>query len=229
MRKLMVSTFVSLDGVMQAPGGPDEDPRGGFTLGGWTVPYFDEALGAEMDDIFAQPFDLLLGRRTYDIFAAHWPHVPLEPGQPGYDPGSVDIARKFNACAKHVATHRPESLAWQNSHALGPDVAAAVRVLKGQDGPTLLVQGSSELLQILFAHGLVDEARLLVMPVVLGKGLRLFGGGALPAAFHLTHSFATPAGVLVARYRLAGEVQTGSFALEVPTEAEVERRQALGG
>lgn len=229
MRKLMVSTFVSLDGVMQAPGGPEEDPRGGFTLGGWTAPHFDEALGAEMDDIFSRPFELLLGRRTYDIFAAHWPHVPLEPGQPGYDPGSVDIARKFNACAKHVMTRRPDSLAWENSRALGPDVAAAVRALKGRDGPTLLVQGSSELLQILFAHGLVDEARLLVMPVVLGKGLRLFGGGALPTAFRLTHSAATPAGVLIARYERAGEVPTGSFALETPTEAELARRRGLEG
>lgn len=210
MRKVVVAAFVSLDGVMQAPGGPEEDTSGGFSHGGWTVPYWDEPLGAVMGELFASPFDLLLGRRTYDIFAGHWPRVTDGP-----DKGIADL---FNSVAKHVATHRPESLTWQNSHALGPDIAAAVRRLKDGDGPTLLVQGSSELIQILLAADLVDEFRLLVFPLVLGRGKRLFGNGTLPAAFRLNSSSASPGGVLVATYRPAGEIVTGSFALDAPGE-----------
>lgn len=210
MRKIVVGAFISLDGVMQAPGGPEEDVSGGFAHGGWTVPYWDEPLGAVMGELFASPFDLLLGRRTYDIFAGHWPRVTEGPDE--------EIADLFNSVAKHVATHRPESLTWQNSLALGPDIAAGVRRLKDGEGPTLLVQGSSELIQILLAENLVDEFRLLVFPLVLGRGKRLFGNGTLPAAFRLAGSSSTPGGVIVATYRPAGAVVTGSFALEAPSE-----------
>jgi dihydrofolate reductase len=154
MRKLVAAAFVSLDGVMQAPGGPPEDPSGGFTHGGWTVPYWDEPMGRFMVEMFSGPFDLLLGRRTYEIFAAHWPFV--EGGDP--------IAERFNAVTKYVATSSAQPLAWQNTVALGGDVAAAIGRLKQEDGPTLLTQGSSVLLQTLLAHGLIDEFRLLVFP-----------------------------------------------------------------
>jgi dihydrofolate reductase len=167
MRRIVVATFTSLDGVMQAPGGPQEDPTGGFALGGWTAPHFDEALGASLGEIFGRPFDLLLGRKTYDIFAAHWPYV-ADPNDP--------IAGSFNKVTKYVASRSNPKLAWQNSRLLGKDVAASLRRLKGEEGPDLLVQGSSELLQTLWKNGLVDEFSVLIFPVVLGKGLRLLGG-----------------------------------------------------
>ncbi len=207
MRKIVVAAFVSLDGVMQAPGGPKEDPSGGFELGGWVAGYFDEVLGQSMGELFSTPYELLLGRKTYDIFAAHWPRI-TEPSQPDYA-----IAEQFNRITKHVATHRPESLAWKNSRALGADPVAALRALKREDGPRLLTQGSSVLLQTLFANDLVDELRVLTFPIVLGKGKRLFDGGAAPAGFRLTGSKTTPSGVVIASYARAGEVKRGSFEL----------------
>jgi len=216
MRELVVAAFLSLDGVMQAPGGPEEDPEGGFRFGGWTFPYWDEVMGQVMDQSFAQPFDLLLGRKTYDIFAAHWPHAGDEP------PGPL-----FNRATKYVATSDPESLAWENSQALGADVVAALRDIKAGEGPLLLVQGSSRLAQTLLANDLVDELRLWVFPVVLGGGKRLFGDGATPAAFALTDSRASTTGVVISTYRRAGEVATGSFALEDPSEAELKRRASV--
>jgi dihydrofolate reductase len=227
MRKIIVAAFVSVDGVMQAPGGPDEDPTGGFTFGGWTHPLWDDQGRAAMGELFERPFDLLLGRKTYDIFAAHWPFVPVEPTAPGYEPFNAAIAQRFNALTKYVATHRPESLVWQNSEALGSDVVARLRVLKAGDGPALLTQGSSELLQTLFAHDLVDELRTLTFPLLLGRGKRLFGGTALPAALELSQSASTPSGIVISRYQRGGAVKTGSFALEQPTPAELERRKNL--
>ncbi|MET1163385.1 MAG: dihydrofolate reductase family protein, partial [Pseudoxanthomonas sp.] len=198
------AAFISLDGVMQAPGGPTEDPSGGFAFGGWIVPYADEVTGQAIGESFARPFDLVLGRRTYDIFAGYWPHAPANGGDDG-------IAKLFNAATKHVATHRPESLAWQNSRALGEDVVVSLRALKRQDGPDLLTQGSSELVQQLLAADLVDELRLLVFPVVLGKGKRLFDAQSRPAAFKLASSQASPSGAVISRYVREGEVRTGSF------------------
>lgn len=227
MRKIVVGAFVSLDGVMQAPGGPEEDPTGGFAHGGWTVPYWDDTAGAAMGKTFSEPLDLLLGRKTYDIFAAHWPHVQQDPAASGFDALNGDIARKFNAMTKYVATHRPETLAWQNSEALGSDVVARLRALKKEDGPMLLTQGSSELVHTLLEHDLVDELRLLVYPVLLGRGKRLFTERADPAAFKLASSIVSPSGVIVAIYERAGEVKTGSFALAEPTQAELERRKDL--
>ena len=218
MRKIVVATFTSLDGVMQAPGGPREDPTGGFTFGGWTAPYFDEALGASLGEIFGRPFDLLLGRKTYDIFAAHWPYV-ADPNDP--------IAGIFNRVTKYVASRSNPRLTWQNSQGLGEDAVAALKRLKSEDGPDLLVQGSSEFLQTLWKHGLVDEFSVLIFPVVLGQGKRLFGDGALPAGLKLIKSQSYPTGVIVANYKPDGAVKTGDFQLPEPTEAERERRRNL--
>ena len=218
MRRIIVAAFTSLDGVMQAPGGPQEDPTGGFALGGWTVPYVNEALGACMGAIFERPFDLLLGRKTYDIFAAHWPYV-ADPNGP--------IAGLFNRVTKYVASRSRPNLAWQNSRLLGTDTVAALRALKGEDGPDLLVQGSSELLQTLWKHALVDELSVLIYPVVLGKGKRLFGEGASPAGLRLAKSQSFPTGVIVASYTPDGAVKTGDFQLTEPSAAEIERRRNL--
>ena len=179
MRRLIVATFTSLDGVMQAPGGPQEDPTGGFTFGGWTAPHFDAELGGAMGEIFGRPFDLLLGRKTYEIFAAHWPYV-TDPNDP--------IAPMFNRITKYVASRSKPKLAWQNSRLLGDDVVAALKEIKRGDGPDLLVQGSSDLLQTLWPHGLVDEFSVLTFPVVLGKGKRLFGDTAEPRPLKLTNA-----------------------------------------
>jgi dihydrofolate reductase len=214
MRKIITATFVSLDGVIQAPGGPEEDPTGGFEFGGWTFHYWDDVTGAFIGEAFSRPFALLLGRKTYDIFAAHWPYQKNSP-----------IADSFNAVTKYVATHRPDTLSWQNSQSLGSDVVAALRQLKQEDGPDLLIQGSSELIQSLLANDLIDEISLLIFPLVLGKGKRLFGSGAMPAAFKLNRSQASTTGVIMATYERAGEIKTGSFAQEQPSEAEMERRR----
>ena len=218
MRKIIVATFISLDGVMQAPGGPQEDPTGGFAFGGWNAPYFDAALGGIMGEIFGRPFDLLLGRKTYEIFAAHWPYV-TDPNDP--------IAPVFNQVTKYVASRSNPKLAWQNSRWLGEDVAASLRALKHEDGPDLIVQGSSDLLQTLWRNGLVDEFSVLIFPVVLGKGKRLFGDGAVPAALKLIASHSCLTGVIVAKYKPDGAVKIGDFQLAEPTEAERERRRNL--
>lgn len=227
MRRVVAGVFVSLDGVMQAPGGPQEDPTGGFKFGGWTVPYWDDAVDASLGESFSQPFDLLLGRRTYDIFAAHWPYIESDPTKSTFDAMNAQVAETFNRATKYVATHSPETLTWKNTQWLGEDVADAVRALKKQEGPVLLVQGSSELLQTLLANQLVDELRLLIYPVLLGRGKRVFGPGITPDALKLTKSAVSPTGVVIATYERAGEVKSGSFALDKPTEAELARRKKL--
>jgi dihydrofolate reductase len=204
MRKLIVAEQISLDGVIQSPGDPQEDPSGNFRLGGWVVRYADEGIGQALQDLLSQPFELLLGRRTYDIFAAYWPRVRT-------DSGSHAIADRFNSVPKHVATHRSDALDWQNSHALEGDLADAIRALKHQDGANLLTWGSGEMVRQLLAAGLVDELRLLIYPVVLGRGKRLFGDDAQASAFTLAHSTSTPSGVLITRYVRSGEVRTGAF------------------
>jgi dihydrofolate reductase len=215
MRKLVTAAFVSLDGVMQAPGGPEEDPSGGFAFGGWTVDYWDDAMGSAMEALFDAPFDLLLGRRTYEIFAAHWPYA------------EGPIADKFNPATKYVATSSAEPLAWRNSVALRGDVPAEVARLKREQGPNLLTQGSSILVQSLLANGLIDELRLLVFPLMLGNGKRLFGDGAVPAALKLVESRTSTSGVIMATYVPEGPVHTGSFALDEPSAAEIARREKL--
>lgn len=219
MRRIIAATFTSLDGVMQAPGGPEEDPTGGFAFGGWTAPLFDEALGASLGEIFERPFDLLLGRKTYDIFAAHWPFTT--------DPGDQLIAEVFNRVTKYVASRSTPKLDWNNSQLLGSDVVTSLKKLKSEDGPDLLVQGSSDFLQTLWKASLVDELSVLMFPVVLGKGKRLFGDGATPSGLTLLKSQAYPTGVIVANYKPDGAVKTGSFQLAEPTEAELERRRKL--
>ncbi|ATD68240.1 MULTISPECIES: dihydrofolate reductase family protein [Luteimonas] len=207
MRTLVVAAFLSLDGVMQAPGGPDEDRDGGFQFGGWVAPHVDVAFGEAMGALFSRPFELLLGRRTYDIFAAHWPRVPAD----SEDAGLADL---FNRTAKHVATHRPASLDWRNSHALGSDAVASVAALKAQDGPTLVTQGSSQLVRQLLAANLVDELRLLTFPIVLGAGKRLFDADSYPAGFRLEYGAISQNGIVIARYARTGGVETGSFAID---------------
>ena len=203
MRKLIVSAFVTLDGVVQAPGGPGEDDEGGFTHGGWTVPYFDEHLGQVMGELMGKPFDLVLGRKTYDIFASYWPTASEEEG-----------AKPLNDATKHVASRGEPSLEWDRSFLIEGDVAEGVAALKAQDGPELQVHGSGNLVQTLLRHGLVDEWQLLTFPVVVGAGKRLFGGDALPGALRLVGSSVSGTGVVVTRYEAAGDVVTGSFAPE---------------
>jgi dihydrofolate reductase len=200
MRKVIVLSFVSLDGVMQAPGGPDEDDSGGFKLGGWTVPYFDEELGSEMGEQMSKPFDLLLGRKTYDIFAGYWPDK------------SDPTADSLNKAHKYVASRKQMKPEWQNSTHLSGDAAGAVRKLKDQDGSDLQVHGSGDFIQTLLKNDLVDELWLKIFPVTLGEGKRLFGEGTSPAAFKVTKSTTSPSGVIVASFQRAGEVKTGTFA-----------------
>jgi dihydrofolate reductase len=228
MRTIVMTAFISLDGVIQAPGGPQEDPTGGFEHGGWTPPYGDEALGAAIDEGMSKPFDLLLGRNTYDIFAAHWPYIPTDPSSDGYNPGEAEIALTFNRVTKYVATHEPGTLSWENSRWLGKDAVAAVRDLKGEDGPDLRIWGSSRLVQQLLAADLIDQFQLMIYPLVLGKGKRLFGDGTMPAAFKLEAPQTTTTGVVIATYRRAGEIRTGSYQHAEPSEAELERRGKLG-
>lgn len=227
MRKIVVGMFVSLDGVIQAPGGPDEDPTGGFPFGGWATTYFDDVVGAAMGESFAEPFDLLLGRRTYDIFAAHWPYVARDPKEESFDKLNVEIANRFDEITKYVATHRAETLGWKNSMSLGADPVATLRALKKGNGPRLLTQGSSELVHLLFENDLVDELRLVHMPIVLGKGKRLFGSGSVPGSFAVKKTTPAPSGAIIATYERAGEVKTGSFAMPKPSAAEIERRKNL--
>jgi dihydrofolate reductase len=199
VRKIVVLSFITLDGVMQAPGGPEEDPSGGFTYGGWTVPYFDEFLGNVMGEQMGRPFDLLLGRKTYEIFAAYWPHQT--------DPGAAGI----NHAVKYVASHKPITSDWQKTVPI-KDVAQDVKKLKGQDGSEIQVHGSGNLIQTLLKHDLVDEFWLKIFPVNLGSGRRLFAEGTIPARFKLLDSSISPGGVIVASYARSGEVRTGSFA-----------------
>ncbi|MDP9809103.1 dihydrofolate reductase [Rhizobium tibeticum] len=218
MRKIITGAFASLDGVMQAPGGPHEDPIGGFKYGGWAAPYFDEAMGEAVSEMFANPFDLLLGRKTYDIFAAHWPYVAAD------DP----IGPLFDRITKYVATRNPNlKLSWQNSQVLGHDVVGVLKALKSSDGPDLLTQGSTDFLQTLFQNDLVDELHISFFPVVLGKGKRLFGDGAFPGALKLVSSKVSGSGVTVNKYVRSGDIVTGSFEFEQPTAAELERRRKL--
>jgi dihydrofolate reductase len=218
MRRIVVGAFVSLDGIMQAPGGPHEDPVGGFKYGGWGFPYFDESMGEAVGEMFAKPFDLLLGRKTYDIFAAHWPYVGAD------DP----IGPLFDRINKFVATRNPDlKLRWQNSHALGSDPIAALRKLKSEGGPDLLTQGSTVFLKCLFENDLVDEINISIVPLVLGKGKKLFGDGSFPSAWKLGSSKVSGSGVTVNKYIRDGDIVTGSFEFDQPTESELERRRNL--
>lgn len=211
MRKIVGAAMLSLDGVMQAPGGPDEDTSGGFKYGGWVPPHWGGELSAAMNEQFSERFDLLLGRRTYDIFASYWPHFEADPTASDFDALNVKISQTFNRITKYVATHHPETLSWQNSEALGSDVVGRLRRLKAEDGPILLTQGSTDLLQQLLAADLIDELRLTIFPLILGSGKRLFGAGTKPGALRLTGSKVTANGVIMATYERDGDVKVGDF------------------
>jgi len=198
MRKVIVVLFVTLDGVIQAPGAPQEDTDGNFRYGGWVAPHFDERLGAIMDEQMSSTRALLLGRKTYEIFASYWPsHGSDWPG--------------VNSAAKYVVSQTLSKPLWENTVFIRDNIAEEIRRLKQQDGPDLQVYGSSRLLQTLFKHDLVDELWLKIFPITLGTGKHLFGEGTIPAAFKLTRSESTPSGVLVACYERAGEVETKSI------------------
>jgi dihydrofolate reductase len=198
MRKIVVLSFITMDGVMQAPGGPGEDTSGNFTYGGWTVPYFDEFLGQVMTEQMSQPFDLLLGRKTFEIFASYWPYHPEE-------------GAGINNATKYVASHTLTQHDWSKTVFLNGNVSGEIQQLKKQAGSDLQVHGSSNLIQTLLEHDLVDELWLKIFPVTLGTGKRLFGQGTIPAAFELVDSKTSPKGVMVANFKRAGEVKTGSF------------------
>jgi dihydrofolate reductase len=213
MRKLTGAVFLSLDGVMQAPGGPDEDPTSDFRFGGWVQPFWDENMGP-FEKVITAEYDLLLGKRTYDIFSAYWPYNQDNP-----------IGAKFQRINKYVLTHSDEPLSWDNSSKLSGDTAAAVRDLKKSEGRDLLIQGSSTLYVPLLAACLIDRLVLMTFPVLLGRGKRIFDGSEQPGALKLVESFVSNKGVVFATYEPAGEVPTGTFATKEPSEAELKRRR----
>jgi len=213
MRKLTGAVFLSLDGVIQAPGGPDEDPSSGFRFGGWVQPFWDEDMGP-FESVITADYDLLLGRRTYDIFAAYWPYNQDNP-----------IGEKFQRINKYVLTHSDAPLEWDNSHRLSGDTADAVAELKRSAGRDLLIQGSSTLYVPLLAAGLIDRLVLMTFPVLLGRGRRIFDGTEEPGALKLVDHFVSKTDVITAIYEPAGEVPTGTFESKRPSEAELKRRE----
>ena len=213
MRKLTGAVFLSLDGIMQAPGGTEEDPSGGFRFGGWTVPFWNEEMGP-FEKILGSEYDLLLAKRTYDIFSAYWPYNQDNP-----------IGARFQRINKYVLTHSDEPLRWENSHKLSGDTAVAVEELKRSEGPDLLIQGSSTLYAPLISAGLIDRLVLMTFPVVLGEGKSIFDGSLKPSGLKLVDSFVSGTGVVTAIYEPAGDVKTGTFETKEPSEAELERRE----
>jgi dihydrofolate reductase len=218
MRKIIVGAFVSLDGVMQAPGGPTEDPTRGFEFGGWVTPYFDQEFGEEVDRVFQEKFDLLLGRKTFEIFAAHWPYA-----EGGPDDG---IAKIFKEIRKYVVSRSGEvDTSWQGSVLLR-DIAEVKR-LKQEDGPNLVTQGSTELVHALFAHDLVDAMSIFTVPVVLGGGKKLFADGSAPHSFKLSSSRTSSTGIVIGHYERKGEIEIGDTALANPSKAEIARQERM--
>ena len=213
MRKLTGAVFLSLDGVMQAPGGPEEDPTSDFRLGGWVQPHWDAEMGP-FEDVIMGEYDLLLGKRTYDIFAAYWPYNQDNP-----------IGAKFQRINKYVLTHSDEPLTWENSSKLSGDTATAVAKLKESEGRDLLIQGSSTLYPPLLSARLIDRLILMTFPIVLGRGKRIFDGTEAPGALKLVDHFVSPKGVVIANYEPNGDVPTGTFETKPPSEAELERRE----
>ena len=203
MRKLVVLTFMTLDGVMQAPGGPEEDPSDGFRYGGWSFPYFDEFMGQVMATQMNHDFELLLGRKTYEIFASYWPNVDEEKNY---------IAAAFNKTKKYVISTSLKKAKWKNSILIHKNVPDEIRTLKEMDGPELQVHGSGNLIQTLLKHDLIDELWLKIFPVVVGSGKKLFSNGNLAGGFELIESKTSPLGVIVGNYKRTGEVKTGTFA-----------------
>jgi dihydrofolate reductase len=216
MRKIIGAVFVSLDGVMQAPGAPNEDTSGGFELGGWLPQFFDDAVGEHVDKLFTPPFDLLLGRRTWDIFAAYWPYNADEAN---------GIGERFDRASKYVVTGGSQRLEWQNSHRL--ENIDAVADLKQGEGPDLIIQGSGTLYPQLLRAGLLDRLTLMTFPVILGPGKRLFGDGTPHGAMRMVDHRVTPRGNIIATYQPDGAVETGSFGADEPSAAELDRREKV--
>jgi dihydrofolate reductase len=219
MRKLIASTFMSLDGVMQAPGGPLEDPTGGFALGGWSFNYWDEVMGLLASGFDGKDRELVLGRKTYEIFEAHWPYQPKD------DP----TATTLNAAKKHVASRTLMTLEWNNASVLQGDVVSAIRALKAQAGYDLQIIGSGNLIQTLQAASLIDEYKVWTFPVVLGRGKRLFEATARPGALRLMDSKVSTTGVVMSSYVPAGEIPLGSFVPAEPSAKELARRTRMAG
>lgn len=215
MRKLTAAVFQSLDGVMQAPGGPEEDPTSDFRFGGWVQPLWGEQMGP-FEDVIMGEYDLLLGKRTYDIFAAYWPYNQDNP-----------IGEKFQHINKYVLTHSDRPLEWENSHRLSGDTVEAVAELKRSDGPDLLIQGSSTLYPPLLSARLIDRLMVMTFPVVLGQGKSVFDGSERAGTLKLVDHFVSNSGVVIATYEPAGDVQTGTFESKAPSEAEIERREKM--
>jgi dihydrofolate reductase len=213
---------MTLDGVMQAPGGPEEDPTGGFRYGGWSADYWDDMMAKIMDEAIGKPFDLLLGRKTYEIFAAHWPFVKNDP-----DKLNAMAADRLNSARKYVVSKTLDKADWQNSTLIKHNVVDQITKLKRDSGPEIQVHGSSNLIQTLLKHDLIDEFHVWTFPLTVDKGKRLFGEGSIPAGFKLLDCKVSTTGVIIAAYARAGEIQPGSFALENPTEAELARRKKL--
>jgi dihydrofolate reductase len=219
MRKIIVGAQVSMDGVMQAPGAATEDPTRGFKFGGWAMPYFDQAFGEEIDRSFKQQFDLLLGRKTYEIFAAYWPYQDEAAPHGG-------IAKLFNDIKKYVVSRSGEvDTSWAGSVLLG-DIADVQR-LKQEDGPNLVTQGSTELVHALLANDLVDAMSIFTLPVVLGGGKKLFADGSAPHSFRLTSSRVSPNGLIVGHYERGGEIKIDDTTVDSPSDREVARRKRL--
>ena len=216
MRRIVGAAFVTLDGVMQGPGGPTEDPTGGFKFSGWLPPVGDEAIEAKIGELFGRPFDLLLGRRTYDIFAAYWPFAPDE---------MAGIRDPFNACTKYVVTGGNQPLEWENSERLGS--LEPLRDIKQGSGPDLVIQGSSTLYPQLLAAGLLDELTLMISPIVLGQGKRLFGNGTPPRTLKMTGHQVSDAGSIIATFQPAGDVELGTYVTSEPSERENARQAAM--
>ncbi len=216
MRKIVGAAFVSLDGVMQGPGGPSEDPTHGFAFSGWLPPVGDEGIEDKIGELFGRPFDLLLGRRTYDIFAAYWPYAPDQ---------MAGIRDPFNACTKYVVTHRDGPLSWENSERI--DAVEALRAIKQGDGPDLVIQGSSTLYPQLLEADLLDELTLMISPVVLGTGKRLFGAGTPPRTLKMTGHRVTDGGNIIATYTPAGPVEIGTYVTGQPSDREAARQAAM--
>ena len=219
MRKIIVGAQVSVDGIMQAPGGPTEDPTKGFKFGGWSMPYFDPEAGEEMSRLFGEKFDLLLGRKTYEIFAAYWPYYDQNADYGG-------IAKLFNQIKKYTVSRSGKvDTSWHGSVLLrGLD---DIKRLRNEDGPNLVTQGSTELVHALLANDLVDAMTLFTVPVVLGGGKRLFADGSAPHAYKLTRSRVSSSGVVIAHYERAGEVKTGGHPLPSPSKAESARQERM--
>ena len=218
MRKIIVGAFVSLDGVMQAPGGPTEDPTKGFKFGGWFVPFFDQEFGEEVDRLFSDKFDLLLGRKTYEIFAAHWPYAEGSEND--------DIAKLFKTIKKYAVSRSGEvDTSWQGSVLLRG--IEDVKRLKQEDGADLVTQGSTELVHALLANGLVDEIKTFTVPVVLGGGKKLFADGSAPQSYKLRRSRVSSTGLVIAHYERAGDIKMGDTALDEPSKAEAARQARM--